>query len=320
MTDTVSESRTPAEDSSQFTRHQKALESIFGAKFVNTFASPYMVMEDQQMASPVTVRFYKKDFAYLSKQLYLEYQYRSWKGYSTEVLQRYAEITSTKLGNIRTMMNNNIARLRKLLDMQGHKGETLSLWPSVKQFDVPIITALPRSYVEVLKQLDQVYTLAGTAHLLGVIDSEQRNDVEFISKKAVRAFRSILQTEVIKLYREAQRLIREQQGIGGDHTMHAIVEQQGKDIAAFDAVTAEDELTDSSMSLGGADPSQVIDDAAAASTAAAAAVAGTRRKAAAKKAESGDGGATAADAAIAASAATAEGAAAPAAAVLPAAA
>lgn len=287
MTDTAG-APMGADENQADSRRRKALETIFGAKFVHTFASPYMVMENQLIESPVAVRFFNKDFAYLSKQLYLEYQYRSWKGFSPELLERYAEVTSTKLANIRVLMTNNINRLRKLLEQQGHKLETLSLWPNVKSRDIPIIAALARSYVEVLKMLDQVYTLAGTANLMGVIDSAQRADVEFISKKAVRAFRSILQTEVVKLYREAQRLIREQQNAGHvDANMSAVVEQQGRDIAAFDKDSAEDEHGDASMNLGGADPSQVIDDAAAASTAASAAT-GTTRKRSTKKPEGGD--------------------------------
>lgn len=279
MTDTAIATRPSTADPQTLTRHQKALESIFGNKFVHTFASPYLVLEDQSIACPVAVRFFKKDFPYLSRQLYLEYQYRSWRGFNAELLQRYADVTSTKLANIKILMTNNINRLRKLLETQGHKAE-FSLWPSVHKCDVPIIATLARTYMEILAMLDQVYTLAGTANLMGVIDSAQRAEVEFVSKKAVRAFRSILQTEVVKLYREAQRLMREQQSAGiVDQNMSAIVAQQGQDIDAFDKSTTEDEHADEGMRLNGADAGQLIDDAAAASTAAAAATTGTRKRA-----------------------------------------
>jgi len=287
MTDAALATQPSTAEPRKLTRHQKALESIFGNKFVHTFASPYLVLEDQSIVCPVAVRFFKKDFPYLSKQLYLEYQYRSWRGFNAELLQRYADVTSTKLANIKILMTNNINRLRKLLESQGHKAE-LSLWPSVHKCDVPIIATLARTYMEVLAMLDQVYTLAGTANLMGVIDSAQRAEVEFVSKKAVRAFRSILQTEVVKLYREAQRLMREQQSAGiVDQSMSAIVAQQGQDIAAFDKSSKEDENTDEGMRLNGVDAGQLIDDAAAASTAAVAATGGTRKRTS-KKAENGE--------------------------------
>jgi hypothetical protein len=287
MIDTALATQPSTAEPRKLTRYQKALESIFGNKFVHTFASPYLVLEDQSIVCPVAVRFFKKDFPYLSRQLYLEYQYRSWRGFNAELLQRYADVTSTKLANIKILMTNNINRLRKLLESQGHKAE-LSLWPSVHKCDVPIIATLARTYMEVLAMLDQVYTLAGTANLMGVIDSAQRAEVEFVSKKAVRAFRSILQTEVVKLYREAQRLMREQQSAGiVDQNMSAIVAQQGQDIAAFDKSSKEDENTDEGMRLNGVDAGQLIDDAAAASTAAVAANGGTRKRTS-KKAENGE--------------------------------
>ena len=286
MTDTAIATQPITVEPRKLSPHPKAVANIFGSKFVHTFASPYLVLEDHYIVCPVAVRFFKKDFPYLSRQLYLEYQYRSWRGFNAELLQRYADVTSTKLANIKILMTNNINRLRKLLETQGHKAE-LSLWPTVHSCDVPIIATLARTYMEVLTMLDQVYTLAGTANLMGVIDSSQRADVEFVSKKAVRAFRSILQTEVVKLYREAQRLMREQQSAGiVDQNMSAIIAQQGQDIAAFDESSKEDESTDEGMRLNGADAGQLIDDAAAASTAAVAAAGTTKKRT--RKTEGGD--------------------------------
>lgn len=265
------------DDSKRQARRHKALALIFGDKFVKSFASPYMVIDDHMILSPVAIRFYKKDFEYLSKQLYLEYQYRSWKGFNPDLLARYAEITSAKLANIKILMTNTVNRLRKLLDQQGYK-EDLTLWPAAFKADVPIIAAHARSYIDMLKMLDEVYTLAGTANLLGVIDSTQRAEAEYICKKAVRAFRSILQTEVTKLYREAERVIREQHSAGQvNPAMAEMVTQQGKEIAEFDKSTSEEEHGDSSMDLKGADPNKLIDEAAAASTAAATAAAGRKR-------------------------------------------
>lgn len=265
--------------SKRLARRHKALEAIFGGKFLHTFLSPYMVIEDHVIECPVGIRFYKKDFNYLSKQLYLEYQYRSWRGFNPELLDKYATIITTKLAAIDTLMQNNINRLQKLLDQQGHKAD-LTLWPLVHKTDVPIIASQARAYIGVLQKMDRLYTLSGTANLLGVIDSAQRADVEFTGKKAVRAFRSILQTEVTRLYREAERIMKEQHQAGRvDVAMAAVVQEQGKDIAEFDKSSQQEQDEDSTMDLGGADPSQVIADASAASAAAAAAAgAGAAKK------------------------------------------
>lgn len=263
--------------SKRLVRRHKALEAIFGGKFLHTFLSPYMVLEDHVIECPVGIRFYKKDFQYLSKQLYLEYQYRSWRGFSSELLDKYATIITTKLAAIDTLMQNNINRLQKLLDQQGHKAD-LTLWPAVYTTDVPIIAAQARAYIGVLAKMDRLYCLSGTANLLGVIDSSQRADVEFTAKKAVRAFRSILQTEVTRLYREAERIMAEQHNAGKvDVAMAAVVQQQGQDIAEFDKSSQQDNDDDPTMDLKGADPCQVIDSAAAAAAAGATAAGATKR-------------------------------------------
>lgn len=257
---------TPSPEASQDAR-QQALADIFGPKFVATFQSPVAYLDGVTLASPVSIRFFKKDFAYLSKQLYLEYQYRGWKGFSPDVLAKYQEITTRKLAAIKIHMNNTINRLSKLVEQNGVSLNT-SIFPNAQTMTVPIIAAHARSYLDVLMDLDKVYLLAGTANLFGVIDSSQRAEAEFLCKKTVRAFRSVLQTEVIKLYREADRLIREQQGKGiVNAEMKAVVDEQGQAIADFESSSGQEDRHEVGMDLGGADPGQIIDSAAANSTA-----------------------------------------------------
>jgi len=246
-------------------RRQAALEDVFGAKFVSRFQSPVIFIDSVVLQSPTSIRFFKKDFAYLSKQLHMEYQYRSWKGFNQEMLERYNEIITKKLDSINLLMTNWVNRLQKLLDQNNVKIEG-SIYPNVLTVTVPIIAAHARSYFVLLTNLDRLSLLAGTANLLGVIDSKQRAEAEMICKKAVRAFRSVLQAEVIKLYREADRLIKEQHSRGeADSQMAEAIAEQGKAIAEF-AANQEVE-SDIGLDIGGSDPSQLIDDAAAASSA-----------------------------------------------------
>jgi hypothetical protein len=199
--------------SPQLVRHRKAMEASFGARFLNTFVSPYLVIEDHVIECPVGVRFYKKDFNYLSKQLYLEYQYRKWRDFDITLLDRYAAIVTSKLAGLDATMQQTIDRLQKLLEQSGQQAD-LTLWPTKYVTDVPIIAAQARAYLAVLQKMDRVYTLTGTANLLGVIDSTQRAQAELQAKRAVRAFRSILQTEVTRLYREAERIMGQQRQLG----------------------------------------------------------------------------------------------------------
>ena len=239
-------------EASRLARRQKALEAVFGTRFLGSFASPFMVIEDHVIRCPVGIRFFKKDFSYLSKQLFLEYQYRSWRGFDAQLLERYAAITSGKLAAIDTLLQNNCNRLAKLLEQQGHAAD-LGLWPVVFTTDVPIIATQARAYLDVLTRMDRLYALSGTANLLGVIDSSQRAVVEFSAKKAVRAFRAVLQTEVVRLYKEAERVMAEQHRSGKpDARMAAVVQQQGEEIAGFGASTGEDAEDAATALLAGA--------------------------------------------------------------------
>lgn len=250
-------------EASRLARRQKALEAVFGTRFLGSFASPFMVIEDHVIRCPVGIRFFKKDFSYLSKQLFLEYQYRSWRGFDAQLLERYAAITSGKLAAIDTLLQNNCNRLAKLLEQQGHAAD-LGLWPVVFTADVPIIATQARAYLDVLTRMDRLYALSGTANLLGVIDSSQRAVVEFSAKKAVRAFRAVLQTEVVRLYKEAERVMAEQHRSGKpDARMSAVVQQQGEEIAAFEDSTREEAQEDAGMQALAADAAEPSPDPAA---------------------------------------------------------
>lgn len=252
-------------DARQAIRNQ-AMVDVFSEKFATRFQSPVVFLDNQVLASASCIRFYTKDFAYLSRQLYLEYQYRTWKGFNKEVLDRYSELVNKKLESIQILLKNTISRLTKLLNQNGIQMET-SLYPNQLLTTVPIIASQSRSYFNLLIDLDRVNHLAGAANLWGVIDSTQRADAEFICKKAVRAFRSIMIAEVSKVVREASRVIAEQQSEGKvDTKMAKLVEEHGQEIKSFDANDESD--ADVGMTMGNSDPSQFIDDATAASIAA----------------------------------------------------
>jgi hypothetical protein len=263
-------------------RHVNAIKGLFDERFVSTFQSPVLVLEDQTLASPVAIRFFHKDFGYLSKQLYMEYQYRSWYGFNTELLDRFANLGSAKLQNIQTLLGNWDSRLKKILEQAGkHRDEALSLYPQTLKVDVPIIAAQARVYLEMLMLMDRIYILSGSANLWGLLDSQQRAQVEWTCKKALRAFRATMEQEVFKLYREAQRLQREKHSKGeADPERDRLLAEQGKEIEKFSKESQNEALQDGDTLMTGDDASQMLAEAAATSIAAAGAPA---RKTARKK-------------------------------------
>lgn len=277
---TADHTRSTTEQDGRAKRWHKALVDTFDDAFAKTFASPYVVRENQVFECPVVIRFYKKDFAFVSKQLYLEYQYRTWRGFNQELLARYVDLLTKKIENIKILMQNTINRVQNLMAQQGHKLDD-SMWPNPMRKDVPIIAAHVNQYLEALRMLEKVYLLAGTANMFGVLDSAQRAEAEAICKKAVRAFRSVLQAEAIKLFREADRVMKEQRNAGTplDPRLVETVEQHGKDAAGGAQQDDEDGPAGTGDEAG-----SLIDDAAAASTAASQAAKRPRRKAASEPA------------------------------------
>lgn len=244
---------------------RQALTTIFGDKFANTFMGPIAFIDDGKLSSPTAINFFKRDFPYISKVLNYEYQYRSWNGFDQALLDRYSEMITKKLTSIALLLENRINQISNLLESNGHKMES-AVYSNALEISVPIISGHARGYYLALQELDRLNLIAGTANLLGVINSTQRAEAEFMCKKAVRAFSAALRNEVVRLYREADRLMRAQHGEGAaDEAQTATVAAQGKVLDDFGKAMEEDGQKDRSLNLDGADPNKVIDDAAAAS-------------------------------------------------------
>lgn len=246
---------------------REALIAVFGEKFAASYLGPIHFIDNATLQSPAAVNFYRRDFEFISKVLNYEYQYRSWNGFDQQLLDRYAEIISKKLTSIRTLLENNCNRFTKLLEMNNVRMES-TLYSNSVSMTVPITSGHARGYFLLLQELDRLNLLAGTANLMGVIDSSMRANAEFLCKKAVRAFAAALRNEVVRIYREADRMIKEQHGQGnGDAAKSSAVAAHGKELEAFGVAMDTEGKSDRSLDLGGADPSQLIDDAAAAATA-----------------------------------------------------
>lgn len=249
-------------------KQRQAIITLFGAHFAQTFMGPIAFIEDAKLSSPTAINFYRRDFPFISRVLNYEYQYRSWNGFDQELLNRYSDLITKKLDSITLLLTNWAERFGKLLEANGVKLEG-AVYPNAILTTVPITSGHARAYINVLRELDRVNLVAGTANLYGVITSTQRADAEFMCKKAVRAFAAALRNEVNRLYKEAGRLQREQQGRGQEEPAQAaFIESQVTVLKEFGDAMSEEARTDPGLDLGGVDPGQVIDEASAATAAA----------------------------------------------------
>lgn len=247
---------------------RQALINVFGERFAKTYLGPIHFMDDETLNSPTAINFYRRDFQFISKVLNYEYQYRSWHGYNQELLDRYAEIITKKLTSMGTLLENWSNRFEKVMEQNGTKMES-TVYSNGMLATIPITSGFARRYFSTLKELDHLNLLAGTANLMGVIDSAQRAQAEYMCKNAVRAFAAALRNEVVRLYREADRLMQDQRSRGSSSPdQSAQVEAQGKELQKFGSAMEADGKNDSALNMGSSDPSQVLDDAVAASTAA----------------------------------------------------
>ena len=249
-------------------KQRQAIIALFGGHFAQTFMGPIAFIEDAKLSSPTAISFYRRDFPFISRVLNYEYQYRSWNGFDQELLNRYSDLITKKLDSITLLLTNWAERFGKLLEANGVKLEG-AVYPNAVLTTIPITSGHARAYINVLRELDRVNLVAGTANLYGIITSTQRADAEFMCKKAVRAFAAALRNEVSRLYKEAGRLQREQQGRGQDEPAQAaFIESQVTVLKEFGDAMSEQAKTDPGLDLGGVDPGQIIDDASAATAAA----------------------------------------------------
>ncbi|MDH4482771.1 MAG: hypothetical protein QE279_08680 [Rhodoferax sp.] len=259
-------------------KQRQAIVAMFGDTFAQSFMGPIAFIDDAQLSSPTVTTFFRRDFPFISRVLNYEYQYRSWNGFDQELLNRYGDLITKKLENITLLLTRWTERFNKLLEANGVKMES-AVYSNAVLTTVPIISGHARAYFHVLKELDRLNLAAGTANLYGVITSTQRAEAEFTCKKAVRAFAAALRNEVLKLYKEAGRLQREQQGRGQvEPAQVAVIASQGTLLEEFGESMSGDAKADRSLDLAGVDPGQVIDDASAATVAAGKASAKLRSK------------------------------------------
>ncbi|MDO8279815.1 MAG: hypothetical protein Q7T63_17025 [Burkholderiaceae bacterium] len=230
----------------------KALAQVFGDEYANDFNDP-VIFRVHTFESPAVKQFYKREFPLISRTLFVESVYRRRPMYNQDLLDSFAATAAKKLGDILQMLTTQCQRLEKICKTNGQTPDAVYLHAQLTT--VPIIASHANTYIKCLLKLDQLYQLSGSATLNGVIDGNQRKQVELLCRKAVRAFSALLRNEILKLRKESYRM--RQAASVADEEVDKAEAAQAAAIKEFDAQVQRED---------GIDPAAAVDPASAAAT------------------------------------------------------
>ena len=251
----------------------QALAQVFGDEYANEVNDPVMFRQ-HSFQSPAVKQFYRREFPLISRTLFVESVYRRRPMYNQGVLDAFSAIAAKKLGDILQMLTMQCARLEKICKTNGHITDAVYLHAEVKL--VPIIASHANTYIKCLTKLDQLYQLSGSATLNGVIDGNQRREVELLCRKAVRAFSALLRNEIHKLRKESKRM---QQASGQkDQEVDKAESAQESAIETFDKEVREQDMMDPGAAVSPEGAAAAIDALAATTAATAGGKAPRKRK------------------------------------------
>ena len=224
----------------------KAMVDVFGQEFYSRFNDPVLFMA-LDLHTPVAQGMLRRDFALLSRSLLLDSVYRRRIGFNVEILDKFEAALRDKLAQVRSFFTTKNEQMMKIFSTQGMKPE--SAYMKVQHHShIPIIATHARSFVGMLKELDDYYQLTGCATLYGLLDASQRRTAELQARKAVRAFLAVVRQEAIKLRKESLRLRMSEGGAevsqevaAAEASMDTAVANHDADAqAAGDQIPAED--------------------------------------------------------------------------------
>jgi hypothetical protein len=249
----------------EFTQAQQidALSEVFGPEYAAKFQDPVIFLT-VTFFSPTVKQFYKRDFNLISRTLFMESVYRRLPQYNQQVLDDYSSMSARKLADVQALLTKQHDRLAKLCKDNGVSLTASYLHPDVRV--VPVIAGHAKTYIQTLKKLDEVYQLAATALLNGVIDGGVRREFELVCRKAVRTFAVMLRYEIKKLWKESSRM-RTQMSLP-DAELDKAEASHTQAVADFDKAVESDMVTDPNAHVAPEQAAQVIADLAAQTTAA----------------------------------------------------
>lgn len=250
----------------------EAMVAVFGPDFVQRFNEPVVFMA-ADLYSPVAQGMMRRDFALLSRSLLLESVYRRRQGFDIGVLDKFEAALQDKLAQVTQFFTVRNEQILQIFATQSITPENSYI--KVQHYThIPIIATHARSFISMLRLLDNYYQLTGCAKLMGLMEGGQARTAEMQARKIVRAFLAVVRQEAVKLRKESNRLKAGITAEVGDDVRQA-EDLMDKAVLAHEADTANsgpDHVPDG-------DASAVLDGLSATGTAAAKAGARQRKPA-----------------------------------------
>jgi len=240
----------------------EAMIDVFGPEFFQRFNEPVVFMS-ADLYSPVAQGMMRRDFALLSRSLLLESVYRRRLGFNTEVLDKFESALKDKLAQVMQFYSVRNEQILQIFATQSIVPE--SSYIKVHHYPhIPIIATHARSFVSMLKLLDDYYQLTGCAKLMGLMDGGQARTAEIQARKIVRAFLAVVRQEAVKLRKESNRLKAESSAEVGEDVRQAemLIDNAVQAHVADSANAGPDHVADE-------DATSVLDGISASGTAAA---------------------------------------------------
>jgi hypothetical protein len=222
----------------------EAFEKVFGKKYLERFTDPIHFM-DVQFYNYRIHKFYENNFQFISKNLFVQYVYRRRPAYNLDVLTRYHDIIAGKLAGVQKILTRYTGQVDAVMAANNGSDEDIGF---VRQsFEkVPVIHGQARQYLDLLLMADALFIKVAAMVLQGLMDADQKTEIE---KKVILTFRAVgntVRSEAIKLRQEAQRVASalQSEGVQKDEELDSAIDMQQTVIEEAGAVEKTNAILD----------------------------------------------------------------------------
>ncbi|MEQ6436304.1 hypothetical protein V8Z74_14920 [Comamonas sp. w2-DMI] len=189
-----------------------AFEKCFGGNYMERFTDPIHFLSVGFLNYRIH-KFYENNYAFMSKNLFSEYVYRRRAKYNRDLLVRYFDLMAKKLGGVSAILTKYHGQVDHVLKVNNQTDDEIGYLREYKEL-VPVIHAQARQYLDLLLSADQLFMKLAAGVLSGLIDSNEKTEIE---RKVILSFRAIgntVRNEAITLRKEATRVRNEMQSEG----------------------------------------------------------------------------------------------------------
>lgn len=185
---------------------RKAFEDLFGADYAGRFTDP-VLFQPVTFYSPPVSQEYRQNFKVLSRNLFAEWVYRRRRGFNEEILDNYVKVSGNKLDGIQRLIAADRDRLRAMAEGNGIEIDAGYL--HCRNQMAPVIHSHAKEFLRCLQLFDELLQITGSLALHGMLSAVERRKVEVRARAAIRSFSATIRNESVKMRKEAQRLVAE---------------------------------------------------------------------------------------------------------------